>query len=215
MASCPGGPERKPKRRFHGPFSGIHTSAYGPENSPVPWPHHLIEIIVTLKSALQGQIPRVEKRIKKSLGPEAVCYRQGSLKTEAGELPFDILCVASDRVYTVKVFPFGLKVTGGANVPQWQFADNREIRKEQNPVPGLRDLKNELNRIFAREGLKNVPVEPLIVFSDNWGNTKFRLEGINYASGYTKLSEYLKNQPKKIAGRIDSRAVSAAIDKYL
>ena len=57
MASCPGGPERKPKRRFRGPFSGIHTSAYGPENSPVPWPHHLIEIIVTLKSALQGQIP--------------------------------------------------------------------------------------------------------------------------------------------------------------
>ena len=164
---------------------------------------------------LQGQVPRVEKRMKKSLGQEAVCYRQGSLKTEAGELPFDILCVASDRVYTVKVFPFGLKVTGGANVPQWQFADNRESRKEQNPVPGLRDLKNELNRIFAREGLKNVPVEPLIVFSDNWGNTKFRLEGINYASGYTKLSEYLKNQPKKIAGRIDSRAVSAAIDKYL
>ena len=69
--------------------------------------------------------------------------------------------------------------------------------------------------LFAREGLKNVPVEPLIVFSDNWGNTKFRLEGINYASGYTKLSEYLKNQPKKIAGRIDSRAVSAALEKYL
>ena len=164
---------------------------------------------------LQGQIPRVEKRMKKSLGPETVCFSRGSLKTEEGEQPFDILCVSSDRVYTVKVFPFGLKVKGGANVPQWQFSDNRETRKEPNPVPGLRDLKNTLNRIFSREGLKNVPVEPLIVFSDNWGNTKFHLEGINYASGYTKLSEYLKRQPKKIAGRIDSRAVSAALEKYL
>ncbi|MBQ7534214.1 MAG: hypothetical protein IJT43_01180 [Stomatobaculum sp.] len=162
---------------------------------------------------LHGQVPRVEKKMKKVLGPETLCFREGSLKTEEGELPFDILCVSSDRVYTVKVFPFGLKVRGGANVPQWQFSDNRETRKEQNPVPGLRNLKNALNKVFTQEGLKNIPVEPLIVFSDNWGSTKFYLEGINYAVGFTRLSDYLKKQPKKIAGRIDSKAVCAALEK--
>ena len=160
---------------------------------------------------LHSQVPRVRKKMEECLGKEALCFSEGVLKTGSGEMSFDLICVSSDRVYTVKVFPFGLKVSGGANVPQWSFSDNRETRKEKNPVPGLRDLKTELTRLFAGAGMKNVPVEPLIVFSDNWGNTKFHLEGITTACTYAKLAEYLKKQPAKFSGRIDARAVGKVI----
>ncbi len=158
---------------------------------------------------------RVEKRMKKVLGQDACTFRMKKLRTGSGELPFDLLCVAEDRVYNVKVFPFGLKVSGGANVPQWQFADNRTTVKEKNPVPAMRDLKSALGKTFASAGLKDVPVEPLIVFADNWGNTKFHVEGVNYAVSFVNLKNYLKNMPKKFSGSIDREAVRKCLEQNI
>ena len=160
-------------------------------------------------------LKRSAERVRKALGAGTEVFTDCELSLNGEREAAELLAVGGDRVFVGRVYPFGLTVTGGANVPQWTFADRNEIRKEQNPMPQLRRAKALLAKIFADEKLKSIPVEFLVVLADNYGMARFKLDGVEHAVQYQRLGQYLKGLPKKFAGTIDRQKTAEAIRAHL
>ena len=158
-------------------------------------------------------LPRAAKKLQKVLGPKACVYTDLVLSDGSEERTAELLVVTGDRVFVGRVYPFGLFVNGGANVPQWEFRDKVELRKEKNPMPELRAEKALLNRVFAKEKLKDVPVEFLIILADTYGAAKWKLDGVEHVCPVQHLPQFFKKLPKKIAGGIDAERVKEAVER--
>jgi hypothetical protein len=122
-----------------------------------------------------------------------------------------LICAARDKVYVARVFHFGLEVIGGADQRTWRFRYNKEVCTEPNPLPALEEQKVVLTRLFSAAGIRNVPVETMVVFADNYGTTRFSLPGVRNAVSCGLLRKWRKDRPIGKDG-YDLRAVKAAIE---
>ena len=156
-------------------------------------------------------VSRVAKRMKKLGGSGAACYCGKTVHTKKDSFKSDLICAARDKVYIVKVYYFGLEVTGGENVREWKFCYNKEEATAPNPLPALSEQQVILTRMFSAAGVRNVPIEPLIVFADNYGTTKFYLPGVKCAVSCSFLKKWRKDRPIKEDG-YDLKAAKAALE---
>ena len=158
-------------------------------------------------------VQRTAKRLKKLGGRGAECYCGKTVRTKKADYPCDLICVAQDKVYIVRVYHFGLEVYGGRQEPLWKFRYYKEEVTEQNPLPALEERAVALSQLFVKAGVRNVDVEPLIVFADNFGTTKFYLPGAErLAVSIGFLKKWRKDRPLGRKGGYDIEEVKKALE---
>lgn len=140
-------------------------------------------------------VKRVAKRLQKLGGKGAACYCGKTVRSKKDVCSCDLICVARDKVYVVQVYHFGLEVIGGEDKREWKFRYNKEQQVQPNPLPGLTEQQVVLMRLFSRAGVRSVSVEPLVVFADNFGTTKFSLPNVKCAVSYSCLKKWRKDRP--------------------
>ncbi len=155
-------------------------------------------------------VARTARALRRACGGGTTCYIGRTIRSKKDVRDYELIAVLPDKVLAVKVFPFGLTIYGGAGEPRWRFCFNKEERWEDNPLSALEEQKVLLNRVFMRAGVKNVPVETLIVFADNYGTAKFKIAGVRECVDYRYLRKWRKDTAK--SGRIDMKAVKAALE---
>lgn len=125
---------------------------------------------------------RVAKKLQRKGGKGSVCYINKMVKTTDAEHFCDLINVCKDRIYVVKVFPWGTKISGNVKSKEWSFAYSKEVRYEENPMPDLDLQRGVVTRVLLRANLRSVPVIPLVVFADNFGRADFRITGLKAAN---------------------------------
>ena len=125
---------------------------------------------------------RVARKLKRLGGKGSVCYIDKMVKTTDMEHFCELINVARDRVYVVKVFPWGTKVVGSKTEKEWAFAYGREIRYEANPLNDLDQQRGVVTRVLLRANQRSIPVIPLVVFADNFGRADFSIHGLKAAN---------------------------------
>lgn len=156
-------------------------------------------------------VKRVAKRMKRLGGSGAACYCDRTVRVKKDVCRCDLICAARDKVYVVKVYHFGLEAIGGEDKREWTLRCKKDEITEPNPLPVLSEQKVVLTRLFSAAGVRNVPIEPLVVFADNYGTTKFYLPGVKCAVSYSFLKRWRKDRPIKDSP-YDLKAAKAALE---
>ena len=125
---------------------------------------------------------RVARKLKRLGGKGSVCYLDRMVKTTDMEHFCELINVAKDRVYVVKVFPWGTKITGSKAEKEWAFMYGKEVRYEANPLNDLDQQRGVVTRVLLRANQRSVPVIPLVVFADNYGRADFSIHGLKGAN---------------------------------
>ena len=160
----------------------------------------------------QDSCARVAKRLKQLGGPGAECYLDVTVHSKRDVQPCGFLHVSGNCVYAVKVFWWGLKVTGSAEDTTWTFSASKEFRRQPNPLPELEETCVALNRLFVRRGLTGVPVKPLVVLADNFGSSHSHVSGTDCIVAYQDLKKWRKAYPLDKKKDFDIAAVKAALE---
>lgn len=161
-------------------------------------------VIFTLinRNIRRGRTPekataRTAAKMKALGGAGAVCYTDRTVHHKQESRHCDLICVAKDRVYAVKVYHYGLDIDGSAGDRKWQLRCGKDVETTDNPQPSLNEQRAILTRLFAGSGMNNVPVETLIVFADNFGTVHLHLKGVKNAVTLRQLKEWRKANPLK------------------
>lgn len=173
----------------------------------------LIKLVIRIMDThrdLAHAVPRTARALKRAGGAGTECYMNKTIHSKKDEQFYELIAVLPDKVVAVKVFPFGLQIFGGANEPRWRFVFNKDERWADNPLPDLEEQKVVLNRVFMRAGVKNVPVETLIVFADNYGTAKFKVDGVRECVSAGYIKKWRKDTKKD--AKLDLRAVKSALE---
>ena len=125
---------------------------------------------------------RVARKLKRLGGKGSVCYVDKMVKTTDMEHFCELINVAKDRIYVVKVFPWGTKVSGSKTEKEWAFMYGKEVRYEPNPLGDLDLQRGVVTRVLLRANQRSVPVIPLVVFADNYGRADFSIHGLKAAN---------------------------------
>ncbi len=173
----------------------------------------LIKLAIRVMDARRDMphaLARTAKALKRAGGAGTECYLNKTVRSKKDEQFYELIAVLPDKVVAVKVFPFGLQIFGGVNEPRWRFCFNKDERWADNPLPALEEQKVVLNRIFMRAGVKNVPVETLIVFADNYGTAQFKIDGVRECVAVSYIKKWRKDTKKET--KLEARAVKAALE---
>lgn len=174
----------------------------------------IIKLVIRIMDSRRDMphaLARTAKKLKRTGGPGSECYINQTIRSKKDERDYELIAVLPDQVLAVKVFPFGLQIFGGVNEPRWRFCFNKDERWADNPLGALEEQKVVLNRVFMRAGVKNVPVEKLIVFADNYGTARFKVDGVRECVAVGYIKKWRKDTKKN--GKIDLRAVKAALEE--
>ena len=120
----------------------------------------------------------VIRKMNRLGGKGAVCYTDKWVSIDNMTEHCDMISVSKDRVFLIKVFHYGLEVVGSVHNSTWEFRDGKKVFYQDNPMPSLEQQKLVVDRLLLRNHLRNIPVEPLIIFADNWGVTQFKIVGL-------------------------------------
>lgn len=136
----------------------------------------------------EDALRRTAKKLVSLGGAGAKCYVSPALSNGLQTISPDLIAVAMDRVYVVRVYHKALDVGGTAAGEQWRFGvSQKEKWYEDNPLPALQQQQRFVKALLSEKGLDSVPVERLIVFADRFGSTHIGLEGVQCAFGIEKL----------------------------
>jgi len=155
---------------------------------------------------------RVEKRLLRLGGHGSKVYRNVTFQAKKDTVRFGMLWAAKDHIYIVKVYHFGLDVSGSADSSEWRLAFNKDVRRTPNPLPELREQAVVLNRLFQRQGVRGCSAEPLVVFADNYGTARLALKGVDCAVVYQRMKKWRKDHPLPKDPPYDLAAAERALE---
>lgn len=133
---------------------------------------------------------RVAKRLRSIGGRGAKTYRNVVLRTPLGETAFELLWMARDRLYAVKVLPLGTRVSGAANGATWKLGCNDGVKTVENPIPVLEKQRAALLALLAANGFPDITVETFVVCADNYEMPRFDIKGYTAIIAYQNLREW-------------------------
>lgn len=145
----------------------------------------------------EGTAARMSKKLRRLGGRGAKVYRNVTVVSQRGRCVCPMLYAAREGVYAVQLYHFGLEVSGSASSKYWTLAFNKDVRQVENPLDELDEQVVVLNRVLARAGLGDVPVEKLILFADIYGRPRLALRGVDCAVVRQDLGKWRKRQQKR------------------
>ena len=139
-------------------------------------------------------LKRVAKKLKKLGGKGSRVYTNFTLRTFAGDTPFEMLWVARDRLYVVKVIAQGTRIAGSASGSTWRLGGsvNETIK---NPLPALENQRRALLPYLSAKGFEDVQVEPMVICADTYETPRFKIDGFTSIYTYKYLGAWRRKYP--------------------
>ena len=137
---------------------------------------------------------RVAKKLKKLGGKGSRVYTNFTLRTFAGDTPFEMLWVARDRLYVVKVIAQGTRIAGSASGSTWRL-DGSVKDTIKNPLPALENQRRALLPYLSAKGFEDVLVEPMVICSDTYETPRFKIDGFSSIYTYKYLGAWRRKFP--------------------
>ena len=137
---------------------------------------------------------RVAKKLKKLGGKGSRVYTNFTLRTFAGDTPFEMLWVARDRLYVVKVIAQGTRIAGSASGSTWRL-DGSIKDTIKNPLPALENQRRTLLPYLSAKGFEDILVEPMIICSDTYETPRFKIDGFTSIYTYKYLGAWRRKFP--------------------
>lgn len=137
---------------------------------------------------------RVAKRLKKLGGKGSRVYTNFTLRTFAGDTPFEMLWVARDRLYVVKVIAQGTRIAGTASGSTWRL-DGSVKDTIKNPLPALENQRRALLPYLSAKGFEEVMVEPMVICADTYETPRFKIDGFTSIYTYKYLGAWRRKNP--------------------
>ena len=137
---------------------------------------------------------RVAKRLKKLGGKGSRVYTNFTLRTFAGDTPIEMLWVARDRLYVVKVNAQGTRIAGTASGSTWRL-DGSVKDTIKNPLPALENQRRALLPYLSAKGFEEVMVEPMVICADTYETPRFKIDGFTSIYTYKYLGAWRRKNP--------------------
>ena len=137
---------------------------------------------------------RVAKKLQKLGGKGSRVYTNFTLRTFAGDTPFEMLWVARDRLYVVKVIAQGTRIAGSASGSTWRL-DGSVKDAIKNPLPALENQRRALLPYLSAKGLEDILVEPMVICSDTYETPRFKIDGFTSIYTYKYLGAWRRKFP--------------------
>ena len=137
---------------------------------------------------------RVAKKLQKLGGKGSRVYTNFTLRTFAGDTPFEMLWVARDRLYVVKVVAQGTRIAGSASGSTWRL-DGSVKDTIKNPLPALENQRRALLPYLSAKGFEDILVEPMVICSDTYETPRFKIDGFTSIYTYKYLGAWRRKFP--------------------
>ena len=137
---------------------------------------------------------RVAKKLKKLGGQGSRVYTNFILRTFAGDTPFEMLWVARDRLYVVKVIAQGTRIAGSATGSTWRL-DGSVKDTIKNPLPTLENQRRALLPYLSAKGFEEILVEPMVICADTYETPRFKIDGFTSIYTYKYLGAWRRKFP--------------------
>lgn len=137
---------------------------------------------------------RVAKKLKKLGGKGSRVYTNFTLRTFAGDTPFEMLWVARDRLYVVKVLPQGTRISGSSAGSTWRL-DGSVKDTVKNPLPALENQRRALLPYLSAKGFEDILVEPMVICADTYETPRFKIDGFSSIYTYKYLGAWRRKSP--------------------
>ena len=139
-------------------------------------------------------LQRVAKRLKKLGGKGSRVYTDFTLRTFAGDTPFEMLWVARDRLYVVKVIPQGTRISGSSSGSTWKLGGTVNDAMK-NPLPALENQRRALLPYLSAKGFEEIMVEPMVICADTYETPRFKIDGFSSIYTYKYLGAWRRKFP--------------------
>lgn len=137
---------------------------------------------------------RVANKLQKLGGKGSRVYTNFTLRTFAGDTPFEMLWVARDRLYVVKVIAQGTRIAGSASGSTWRL-DGSVKDTIKNPLPALENQRRALLPYLSAKGFEDILVEPMVICSDTYETPRFKIDGFTSIYTYKYLGAWRRKFP--------------------
>lgn len=155
---------------------------------------------------------RVEKRLLKLGGKGARVYRDFSFTPERGTpCPCEMLWLAQDQAYLVKVFWRGTQVSGKEEDESWRLGYNNGEEWVPNPLPILQKQRESFVRILTEHKITDVKIDPLVVCADNYETPRIFMKDVPGVVTLQQLPQWRKKHPISERRSLDIPAIEQAL----
>ena len=137
---------------------------------------------------------RVARRLKRLGGKGSRVYTNFTLRTFAGDTPFEMLWVARDKLYAVKVIPQGTRIAGSSTGSTWRLGGSVNDTMK-NPLPALENQRRALLPYLSAKGFEEIMVEPLVICADTYETPRFKIDGFTSIYTYKYLGAWRRKFP--------------------
>ena len=137
---------------------------------------------------------RVARRLKRLGGKGSRVYTNFTLRTFAGDTPFEMLWVARDRLYVVKVIAQGTRIAGTSSGSTWRLGGSVSDTMK-NPLPALESQRRALLPYLSAKGFEDILVEPLVICADTYETPRFKIDGFTSICTYKYLGAWRRKYP--------------------
>ena len=137
---------------------------------------------------------RVARRLKRLGGKGSRVYTNFTLRTFAGDTPFEMLWVARDKMYVVKVIPQGTRIAGSSTGSTWRLGGSVNDTMK-NPLPALENQRRALLPYLSAKGFEEIMVEPLVICADTYETPRFKIDGFTSIYTYKYLGAWRRKFP--------------------
>ena len=139
-------------------------------------------------------LKRVARRLKRLGGKGSQVYTNFTLRTFAGDTPFEMLWVARDRLYVVKVIAQGTRIAGTSSGSTWRLGGSVSDTMK-NPLPALESQRRALLPYLSAKGFEDILVEPLVICADTYETPRFKIDGFTSICTYKYLGAWRRKYP--------------------
>lgn len=159
-------------------------------------------------------VPRINKRIKKFLTPEAVLLESPTFQFKEETFAFDGLAVDAQGILLIKTYGRGVEIYGRPDGESWTLVDRALKVKVENPLLAMNKATKELKTSLAKAGMPKMDVRPLIVFADTFERPSIQLGVIDGVMATKGLKKFFKTR-NKTKGTVSPEKVVSALESYV
>ena len=157
---------------------------------------------------------RVARKLRRLGGKGSRVYTNFTLRTFAGDTPFEMLWVARDRLYVVKVIHQGTRISGSASGSTWRL-DGSVKDTMKNPLPALENQRRALLPYLSAKGFDQIMVEPMVICADTYETPRFKIDGFTSIYTYKYLGAWRRKYPLAKRLFFDVDQVSALLEEAM
>ncbi|MGF6905885.1 hypothetical protein [Fusobacterium sp. PH5-44] len=97
-------------------------------------------------------------------------------------------------IVLLKAIGFGIYINGSYISKKWKLSDNAKVIEIDNPLLLMGGVRGELENKLSEEKLNNVPIDTLVVFTDNFKKPEINLGSDAQTIIYDDLKKWVKKR---------------------